>query len=321
MGHTLAAHSPGAGKFIWSFHMPLFFLLAGWTYNRTKYTSPMILLTRKAQALLWPYITGTIISLLVYSCTTGQNYFDGFALQIRRVSSGHDISIVLWFLRCLFLSYLLLFLILRVPTAWAQWSIALFLALLSLAWNQWGCWKVPFLNALTALPYMLLGIFWRDRHSHWRGMTSAVSLWIIALAFLVQAALSSCLVDRHFDMKYNNWGTPFFLTYPLTYSGIILVVLLSRWIDHFGWGAMKMMLGWLGRNSMPIFILHVLPSPIVRTMIGILPWRLDYLLSILLLLGAVYLTVRWCPLLFYPEQCLWKSAMTKYSSESLGGHS
>ena len=86
-------------NFIWSFHMPLFYIISGIILSQKKYTSFKLFLTRKIRTLIIPYI---IFSIII---------FEGYKLlslpinnhPIQEVISGWY-GIALWFLPNLFLT-------------------------------------------------------------------------------------------------------------------------------------------------------------------------------------------------------------------------
>lgn len=79
-------------KWIWSFHMPLFFLISGLLFNDKKYCRFGIFLRMRIQTLIVPYIFFTLINL-----STGIFHL----MQI--LSTGWLNGIALWFLPVLFL--------------------------------------------------------------------------------------------------------------------------------------------------------------------------------------------------------------------------
>lgn len=50
-------------NWIWSFHMPLFFIISGMLFCPTKYTNIQKFIHRRIQTLIIPYITFSIIEL------------------------------------------------------------------------------------------------------------------------------------------------------------------------------------------------------------------------------------------------------------------
>lgn len=115
-----------------AFHMPLFFFLAGVTYNNQKYQSFTYLFGQKIKAILIPYFIFSMI--MVFWLTTrdfaSAIYYNtlqmtgggggiilrffrnllAVVIQIRRTQLG----IGVWFLPCIFLNFLMLNLILKV---------------------------------------------------------------------------------------------------------------------------------------------------------------------------------------------------------------
>lgn len=63
IGHV--SKSPYLGKFIYSFHMPLFFIISGYLYNNKKYAQKAYI-KRKAENILVPYFIFGICSLVYW---------------------------------------------------------------------------------------------------------------------------------------------------------------------------------------------------------------------------------------------------------------
>ena len=95
-------------KFIWSFHMPLFFFLSGMMYNSLKYSRIKELIKRVVKTLIIPYVFFSIIVVLGYILL---NYFQGFSITkdwggIELVTDGWG-GIALWFVPTLIFVQLL----------------------------------------------------------------------------------------------------------------------------------------------------------------------------------------------------------------------
>ncbi len=86
-GHTAIPAS--VSKYIWSFHMPLFFLISGYLYNADKYTTLTALLQKRFHSLVIPYI---VFSLLTYFGLWGLNIVNTSELYL-----GWE-GIALWFI-------------------------------------------------------------------------------------------------------------------------------------------------------------------------------------------------------------------------------
>ena len=74
LGHTSIPDI--ASRFIWSFHMPLFFLASGWMTNWRKCSGFGEYLTKKAKGILLPFMVYSAIVLLIFECLSGRGYFE-----------------------------------------------------------------------------------------------------------------------------------------------------------------------------------------------------------------------------------------------------
>ena len=70
VGHTFSAYDPGSflNKFIYSFHMPLFFILSGFFYKPQEFKKA---LGKKVRSLLFPYLIINAVRCLIALCQSG----------------------------------------------------------------------------------------------------------------------------------------------------------------------------------------------------------------------------------------------------------
>lgn len=61
-GHSSIPKS--ISNYIWSFHMPLFFIISGFLYNASKYKSPLSLIKKRYYTLIIPYIFFSIFAFV-----------------------------------------------------------------------------------------------------------------------------------------------------------------------------------------------------------------------------------------------------------------
>lgn len=67
LGHSIGNTDDIMNKVILSFHMPAFFMLSGMCFHpKTSNYNSLLLLKKKSKGLLWPYITFSLISVLLY---------------------------------------------------------------------------------------------------------------------------------------------------------------------------------------------------------------------------------------------------------------
>ena len=81
-------------NWIWSFHMPLFFIISGMLFCPTKYTNIQKFIHRRIQTLIIPYITFSIIVL-----ATSENRISDLW-----IFEGWMNGCALWFLPVLFMT-------------------------------------------------------------------------------------------------------------------------------------------------------------------------------------------------------------------------
>lgn len=109
-----------ARQWIYGFHMPLFFILAGFMFNTEKWFKRGLglLMRNRAKSYLIPYVVLFTINLIIYTTletiqTIGTSINrGGYPAIPRYILAGlysHDTSMPncapLWFLTCLFISY------------------------------------------------------------------------------------------------------------------------------------------------------------------------------------------------------------------------
>ena len=245
LGHNyVKASLPGMGKFIFSFHMPFFFLLSGMLF-KPDYPLP-VLLRRRFATLLRPYITTIILLYSVYLFYTGTN----LATLLRRIArsayaSGNTIEWAqLWFLPHLFLLNMFagaLFLLFYGRIRWL-WLRAVFVG--AMLWAGVTFLPVLYLQevrlfgqtiVLDGLPfsadllpitaaYFLVGHELRVRVPE-RILASAWTLLISAAALIALNVLTPYRMDFFFR-TYDSY-----LVNTLeALSGSALVLALSTWI-------------------------------------------------------------------------------------------
>ncbi len=97
---------------IYSFHMPLYFILSGITFNRSKYADFGTFIKRRFQTLIIPYLIFQFISILFFF--SAGLIFSGFSMQLLNESLSYIIQVFIsqgsanmynrpmWFVLCLF---------------------------------------------------------------------------------------------------------------------------------------------------------------------------------------------------------------------------
>ena len=227
IGHTSIPKF--VSSWIYSFHMPLFFLISGIFFNPTKYSSLLSFLIAKSRSLLIPYIIYLLVSeLLKLTCNTD--------------------NVTLWFLPVLFVTEIVFYVIINLTAkVKCKHQLCIFiitiLALIGYLFSLRGV-RIPFdlQNVGHALIYYTFGYYfngWLKKicTTFWKVILMIVTYTIVVL-FL-----------PNLDMLSNYWGI-FIISQILAIVGTIIIILSARiictWNDR---NPLLSFFKWAGRNS------------------------------------------------------------------------
>ena len=247
---------------LYSFHMPLFFALSGFTFRPEKYKSLREVVSVKARQLIIPYFFFSVLlwmlSLLL---------LDGMHLEYRHMNELigivlsnrlSDYFFALWFLTTLFLAEPILWLTLRLTRARTllllPLSIAAFFSgsvvLNALHGTYWSADLVPIALSFLLLGYMLR--HWMDRfQAISKSILPLLAAWSVNLLFFW---LNYIQVGRS-DLYFCKLGNPlyFFLS---ACGGTLGAILLCQRIARCA------ELEYVGRNSMVFYAFESLAIPL-----------------------------------------------------------
>jgi acyltransferase len=268
-------------KFIYSFHMPLFFILSG--YIAKEYVSNTdfgLYLKRYAAARLVPYVFLSSILIIPTFWTTGntvglelptvEGYLKGISATF--LAGLPYFNIPTWFLICLFVVEMMHYATSRFLTSNSRViliAIAYYLIGSILAWNA-GCLKptnilsqhgkiFPYfmiVEAFTCYSLYLVGVYFR-RNNFLVGKIPAYKCFLGALVCLI-------LIYSTYDLNKGMFAIPFYdavvlfasshgnlILFPLTaVIGSVMVMLLAKLTTDIE------VLIYLGRNTLIIFGLN-----------------------------------------------------------------
>lgn len=263
---VVLGHTPGVpgivAVLIYSFHMPLFFFLAGFVQTATRHPTPYAdALQRNARSYLVPYLSFFAISLVYWLATrhlgdraakfVGVGVLDaakGFATGL---SADLFVNPALWFLPCLFVCASL-YQILRRHAA-AATIIAGAAACVAL-WTLAGGWRtrLPWSLDIAWVALIFYGAGDALRDSRWPVAAWSVRGTLLALPFALVAWAVAAMQSGRVDLAYTQFGTSMLLYAATAFLGIAVVLLTSRLIPA------NVVLRWLADQSLIIFGLHAL---------------------------------------------------------------
>lgn len=252
---------------IYSFHMPLFFVISGMLYNRGKYVSFSQFLKRKVQTLICPYILfymlvlayTQVYKLLLAGVFDWENLLENFVQMFLSQGSGKVVSAPLWFVLCLFAVEIIFYFVSMLNNK----AVICVVACLVVA--GWGFetyvvskymvllpWSID--SALFALGFYTIGNLFSDqlkKVGSWLGghkYSIAIGLAFCAVAMTFTAFLG--LKNGHVSMgsKLLNNG---FIFYATGIMGALSVFALAVLLRN------SRFLAYCGRNSFCIMAVHV----------------------------------------------------------------
>lgn len=238
---------------VYSFHMPLFFFLSGYTFSDSRKPTQFIL--HKMKTLLIPYVFFAVSYVLFHGLMniTHAESYDWLRECSLFVCQRHHTY--LWFLPVLFLSELLIYSLCRLGLINNKLS-SYIICLVLLAVLHYVCYFFQLSNMLWCIDllpvasfFILLGSVCRKNIQFYYN-PSNYFIMILAMIAIVLATLNyRCF--GHVDMLSNNFGsiTLFYLT---AISAIYTIILILQKIN-----SSKYLL-FIGRNSLVLYGFHKL---------------------------------------------------------------
>jgi fucose 4-O-acetylase-like acetyltransferase len=289
-GHALdgaqsAGHSTHALRFamlmLYSTHVPLFFMVSGLLSLRLcAQPWPMVLKMLGAKIiwpyLLWSFIVLTLLYLLSDHTNTAQQHYQPLSILWHAPA-------VLWFLYVLGVSTLLLRLFAPLP-----WYVIGAIGI--------TCLLLPYLFADWPQKSRFVGMFLIGAAVGPVALRIALHPVAILSAVLVMAVTIWLAADRAVwpIADYPSYETVFI---PAGFAGPLLVYAISHWMAQI---TVPNLLAMIGRNTMAIFVTHILLTAGMRIMLvrlGVTDWGLIITLAtfagVLLPLLAAQLASRW----------------------------
>lgn len=240
---------------IWSFHMPFFFLVSGLLYNSTKYPTTYSFFKRRMLTLIMPYF---IFSILVYAWAQLLNY-EQLRLQFHELYLGWN-GIALWFIPVLFFTEISYYFIEKY-FMYIYYVLPAIIALSILGYFSYlNDFHLPFKLEVVPTAILFYGIgnlcskyiilyFERIKSS----------LLLVGLLLLLGLSLYiSTNNNPRLDMACNIIGH-FVPTYIAAFLGISFMFVLSVIISNINVGSIvkiKYLISYIGKNTFIILALH-----------------------------------------------------------------
>lgn len=261
-GHLFRSDSY-ASVLIFSFHMPLFFFLAGVVEHdcNLKFSEYF---KKGLKGLILPWCIFYMIGLAVTLCIPA--WFADFDISLTPMAiytmSAENVHVgQIWFLACLFnvkiLFYLFhKFIIKNRNMPFIVFSLAVITIVQKLleefAFVHFPYQLLPFQfgEALIGLLFYIMGYFYKSYKDE---PSKAVSFFTFVICFVLILASP---YNGHVNIESMYLAQDYFF-YIFAFAGIYLTVLIAKYIEKCSWGYQnKRLLQYMGRNSLYMFALH-----------------------------------------------------------------
>lgn len=276
--------------------IPLFFAVSAMVFNE-KRTDPKAFFLNLLKRLVIPWLALTILPSLILIPMEG---FAAFAERLAEIVTGE----YAWYMPCCIVSQILWFLIRKLTrkTEWTCLAAAVFFAA-GTALADHGILDVLMINrGMCALLFMAFGLLYREYGERAAGRKTA---WLVSFS-AVYAALGVLFLvlfpGRAMEFHYNIYHS-YVIVLPMIAAGIAAVSLFA---EHFARAYPRWLL-YIGRNTLPIYLLHLPVLSVMNKAQRMLP-RMDPFLS------AALLTAVTCAVC-----CAMAAVLNRFLPELTGG--
>lgn len=267
----------GIGKWIFSFHMPLFFFLSGYLLKTIPHRPTLrSFASRGVKSLLPAYATFGVVGYVAWvfvlrhfgdsARDAAPAFFPALALLYGTGTPTlfSVVPVVLWFFPCLFTSHLIVYLIHTKLRRW-QSSFSALLALVGFFIPSWLALPLELETALVAQWF----VFWGHQIRTRTHIVEAVSSSVVGAFFLLALGTTCALLNEQVDMRASEFGNPVLFLGSAVLITVGLLALAMRLPSH-------RLLDLMAKNTIVLFPLH----PLVFSLFSGVYVLLGYPLSI-----------------------------------------
>jgi len=264
LGHT--GINANIGKWIFSFHMPLFFFISGLVFHATNTTTFVEFTKKRLKSWVMPYILYTllIISFWALIASRGQSLW-GYIRSVLLMGWGYNsTTLALWFIPVLTCTCVLWFCVIKY--CGNKYKSMFFLSVFLLLGHVLNYHSL-------VLPYKLHVAF----YAVWfLGIANIFSKKILSLErlglFEFTGLMLACIIinmicvscNAKVDMATNRLGSDFGFGLFGAMSGLFVIILLAMAISSTSLNIAKKSLVFLGQNTLFILATHQTICQVLR---------------------------------------------------------
>ena len=292
------AHAEAPGwlcRFIFEFHMPLFFITAGYFFSLKYLNDEATFVKKRVKGLYWPFVKWAVFFLIIHNWMFDlgilNETFGNEAGGVTHPYSWHQIQQNLWtivtamagydaflcgafwFFRGLFVASILYLIIYKValkllPTR-AKTLTPYLICLIMLLLCGWKTYEgLRIINLVQGGYRDMMGCFFFGCgfifHQFVEEYHKATARVYMSLPMTLVCAIVVFLFSKYLTANMN-WRSTYtqFLSLPVpALLGFLMTYNISRWIDHTkGW--VKKFLVYTGDHTLNIFIFHIISYKVV----------------------------------------------------------
>lgn len=269
-------------NFIYTFHMPLFFIAAGYFFSRKYLASPWQFISKRVKGLYIPFVKWSLFFLLLHNFwfkigllneefgnwTGGVTHPYSLNEAVQRIvhiltgMAGYDefIAGAFWFFRGLLIASIVFLLLYKLLDSNTKLSPDLCITIICLGMILFTWVHIGFGFKVKVIPnggwretwgifFFGIGVLFRSFESKYK-----VNIWVTLIFF----ALLCVAAKMHFSGMNNHGKYLDLVTLPLTgLIGFLMIYNISTYIANHD-TRIKGWLTFIGDNTLYIFILHIL---------------------------------------------------------------
>ena len=257
-------------KAIYLFHLPMFFVLSGYFFNFEKYENNFLLLLKKsAQRLLLPAFVATLI---FYKCSFKilPSLLYGIGMEQFGIT---PIGYAIWFLLCLFVTRIFLWLFLKTEkrfnfNKFVSFAILWIIVLLGCTIGKkiYLPWSIDI--AMVALYFSYAGYLLKQK--------DFINFKTIYKTVIIALALILFYIDfRYFGLSLNNryYSNPVISVNSAVFISFLfmyLSLLLEKLNNNKVFSKINIILEYLGVNTILIMLVHIIPHSSINAVVNTL---------------------------------------------------
>lgn len=232
---------------IYTFHMPLFFVISGYFLDRSGSRSFGAVWRGRIRTIVYPYFLWSLVHGGLLYAVSGSGMANNAMPLSRLMEIGWSPISPYWFLYALFFAYVLAALLRKMPATWMTASaLVCFLGLFAAG-------PSVLFDIAYAFFYLCVGILARERELLTRLPSTAPGLVLVWFGFALSTSASYAL------------GIPERLPLPSAFLGLAALMSTCRYLERRHLTATTLrVLEFFGQCSMGIFVMHIIVLAAVR---------------------------------------------------------